>query len=223
MRKRPKTSIVTKIRKFLRFLIKTKIVLIFLLFVVLVNGLFWFINNVPTPGDIKKLSNKKADAIVVLTGGSARLDAGLYLFKSGQGDTLFISGVGKGVKLNDLLIKANYSTEERQEIIGMSDRIFLGFNANNTKENAQEVKKFIFQNEYKNYYLVTASYHILRAEKEMESVMPGIEVFPYPVFTDNFKINKWWMHGSTFSLLIVEYLKYIAVSARIFLSNMVSI
>ncbi|MBM3566531.1 MAG: YdcF family protein, partial [Alphaproteobacteria bacterium] len=71
------------------------------------------------------------DAIVVLTGGSGRLDAGLDLLARGRAEKLFVSGVYHGVDVQRLLQIA------RREKDGIETRIAVG-TAANTRGNAAE-------------------------------------------------------------------------------------
>ena len=67
---------------------------------VFVGGLQWFIHliphSVPEP-------DSATDAIVVLTGGSLRVEAGLQLLSAGKAKQLFVTGVHPGVEIADLL------------------------------------------------------------------------------------------------------------------------
>src|SRR5262249_53554535 len=64
------------------------------------GGLVWFAATIP--GEVAD-PDAATDAIVVLTGGSQRLDAGLELLAAGKAKMLFVSGVHQGVALADLL------------------------------------------------------------------------------------------------------------------------
>src|SRR5215472_19052090 len=61
-------------------------------------GLLWFV----TPPSPEK-GAAPTDAIVVLTGGSLRLQSGIDLLREGKGRKLFVSGVHQQVDLEDLL------------------------------------------------------------------------------------------------------------------------
>ena len=62
------------------------------------GGLVWF----ATP-PVADSWGAPTDAIVVLTGGSQRLESGIDLLREGKGRKLFVSGVGQQVELDDLL------------------------------------------------------------------------------------------------------------------------
>ena len=64
-------------------------------------GLAWFnyyIQNYPIDKDTK------TDAIIALTGGSNRIKEAVEMLNDGYSDILFISGVEKGVTLEQLLL-----------------------------------------------------------------------------------------------------------------------
>jgi len=63
-------------------------------------GLFTFAAKIP---DRVTAAHKQTDAIVVLTGGSGRLRAGLDLLLGERAEHLFISGVYGGVDVRQLL------------------------------------------------------------------------------------------------------------------------
>src|SRR5690606_24979544 len=64
------------------------------------SGLLWFASTMP---DHVADTATKTDAIVVLTGGSGRIETGLRLMADGLGERLFISGVGEHVIADDVL------------------------------------------------------------------------------------------------------------------------
>ena len=76
---------------------RTKYVLLGLVggcFLFWVAGLFAFLKLIPEGVDD---ATQKTDTIVVLTGGSLRLQTGLILLKEGRANKLFVSGVQRGV------------------------------------------------------------------------------------------------------------------------------
>ena len=143
------------------------------------------------------------DAVVVLTGGSKRLEVGFELLGRGRASVMFISGVSRGVKLSDLFpTKTGY--EE-----GLLDKIEAGYGAKNTSGNAKEAAIWISRRGYKSLYLVTASYHMPRSLKEFSRQMSGIEIIPYPVFPDSVRLVRWWRWPGTTALLVEEYVKFL--------------
>jgi uncharacterized SAM-binding protein YcdF (DUF218 family) len=92
-------------------------------------GLLWFASTIPTAVDD---TTTHTDAIVVLTGGSERIETGLALLEDGLATHLFVSGVGGQVKTGDLLPRSH---NLRPELL---DDITVGTAAGNTPGNAIE-------------------------------------------------------------------------------------
>lgn len=142
-------------------------------------------------------------AIVVLTGGSERVTAGLDLLKEGKGVKLLISGVHSSVK-NPALLPLNNMPKELQECC-----LVLGHEAGNTRGNALETRDFMAQNHYDTMTLVTANYHMPRSMVLFAHVMPDKKISPFPVQPDIVNLDQWWRRPGTLSLLLYEYHKYL--------------
>ena len=97
-------------------------------------GLFTFLKLIPDSADKPPL---KTDAIVVLTGGSLRLQTGLLLLKKGWAEKLFVSGVHRGVDVRQLLRLARTSPSEAECCIQ------LGHAADDTAGNAAETQQWM--------------------------------------------------------------------------------
>jgi uncharacterized SAM-binding protein YcdF (DUF218 family) len=148
------------------------------------------------------------DAVVVLTGGSKRLETGFELLARGRASIMFISGVNKEVELRDLFaMEAGYDES-------LLDRVETGHGAKNTAENAREVSDWMSKRGFKSLYLVTATYHMPRSLDEFNYSMNGVEIIPYPVFPKSVRISDWWQWPGTTALLIGEYVKVLASSIR---------
>lgn len=166
-------------------------------------GLLWFAT--PPAADSRAAPT---DAIVVLTGGSLRLQSGIDLLREGKGRKLFVSGVNQQVDLDDLL-----------RITGNAPDwavccVVLGHEADNTLGNAQETARWMRSQGFRSLRLVTAWYHMWRSLLEFERAMPEIEIVPHPVFPEQVKPDHWWASRGTAALLMSEYTKYLAALAR---------
>lgn len=169
------------------------------------GGLFWFVAQIPYPGPA---SIARTDAIVVLTGGSERLDTGLRLLAEGFAAKLFVSGVARGVDLATLLRLARRQPEE------MACCIAIGYRADNTAGNARETSAWMGEQGYTSLRLVTAGYHMPRSLLEFRRAMAGLSIVPHPVFPPGFKRTRWWLWPGTASLLTSEYIKYLLARLR---------
>ena len=168
------------------------------------GGLVWFTEEIPTTVDDP---DSVTDAIVVLTGGSERLNTGLALLAAGRAKKLFVSGVSRGVELNELL-----------RLVGLASAdllccITLGHEADSTLSNATETAAWMSAQNYRSLRLVTAAYHMPRSLIEFHRAMPGVRLIPNPVFPERVK-QDWWRWPGTAALIIGEYHKYLLTLLR---------
>ncbi|MEZ0225435.1 MAG: YdcF family protein [Alphaproteobacteria bacterium] len=163
-------------------------------------GLEWFTRSIHSaaPPDAKP-----ADAVVVLTGGTNRLETGFGLLKQGLGKKLFISGVYKGVEVKELLDKW-----KKEDHGGLDCCVVLGFEADDTLGNARETAHWMQEEKFTSAYLVTANYHMERALLVFNEVAPDIAITPWPVTPEGLDMENWWRNPSYRSVILREYMKY---------------
>ena len=172
-----------------------------LAFLVWAAGLYQFIAMIPVPGPVHE---EQTDAIVVLTGGAGRVQAGLDLLQKQRARKLFVSGVYRGVDVREILRVARLAPEDLQCCI------VLGYVASSTRGNAEETAAWIRQEGYVSFTLVTASYHMPRALKELDRVIPAdIRIVPYPVFPEGFHGGGWRQWPEALRILLLEFSKYL--------------
>ena len=147
-----------------------------------------------------------ADAIVVLTGGKNRIAEAVKLLNNGLGEKLFISGVSKGISLNDLSQRTDITIRTQREIT-LDDR------STNTIENAIEAAEWIEKNNISSIRLVTSNYHLLRSEQEFRARAPGLKIILHPVYSENVS-TRWWRNLGSFTLVASEYIKFLIVWLR---------
>lgn len=172
-------------------------------FAVWISGLFWFAAIIPKkPAD----DSAQADAIVVLTGGSLRLEHGFKLLAQGRAPRMFISGVEDGVTITSLLREKEY-----RKFAGRitTSSIELGYKARSTTGNASEVADWVMQQHIQTIRLVTGNYHMPRSIGEIRQAVPGLVILPEPVFPGRFEGDEWWTFSDGLRLVISEYHKYI--------------
>lgn len=141
----------------------------------------------------------RLDAVVVLTGGTNRLDTGFDMLERKLGKKLFISGVYRGVDLKQLLKRWRNEPQDNLDCC-----IILGFEASSTEGNAAETVEWLRKEHYHSFYLVTANYHLRRALLEFGRIAPDLAITPYPVLPD--KLDN--------LVILREYTKYLAAYAR---------
>jgi uncharacterized SAM-binding protein YcdF (DUF218 family) len=169
------------------------------------GGLAWFAHTIPDEvGDPVSAT----DAIVVLTGGSLRVQSGIALLTAGKAKKLFVSGVHHGTDVPALL------RAEHQSPDNIICCIALGYAADNTLGNAQETAAWMRQQGFHSLRLVTASYHMPRSLLEFSRAMPDVRIIPHPVFPERVKQERWWVWPGTASLIVAEYQKYLLAWAR---------
>jgi len=184
-----------------RFILTSLLVLL----AVWTGGLFLFADSIP---DTVEDAETHTDAIVVLTGGSGRLRAGIDLLLADRGDRLFVSGVYRGVEVTQLLAVLKQRTDD------IEDRISIG-NAVDTIENAIETAAWMKENGFTSMRLVTAAYHMPRSLLEMHDMMPEVKIVPHPVFPDHVKQDEWWAWPGTAALTASEYNKFLIAWLRL--------
>lgn len=149
-----------------------------------------------------------ADGIVVLTGGSSRMDAGLGLLKAGKGKRLLISGVHPAAQLNDLQSATGGDSTLFNCCIDL-DRVAL-----NTIGNAQESAKWAKANTFGSITVVTNNYHMPRSLLEMRRILPNAELRAYPVVNTPLTGTAWLEDADALRVLATEYVKYVAALLR---------
>ncbi len=168
-------------------------------------GLVWFAGSIPrSVGD----PDRETDAIVVLTGGSLRLETGFALLSRHLAEKLFVSGVQRGVDIDELLRVTGLTAQH------MECCITLGYKAGDTVENARESATWLKANKIKSIRLVTSGYHMPRSLLEFSETVPAVEIVPHPVFAEHVMLDEWWRRSGTAGLVIAEYNKYLLAAVR---------
>jgi len=150
-----------------------------------------------------------ADAIVVLTGGHARVREAVRLLEEGRANRLLISGVHPGTTREQLAV-VTASTMPLETASVDLDRVAL-----NTAGNAAETANWVRKNGFSSLLVVTSAYHLPRAEAEFSGALPNVELIAYPVFSKDLRLDTWYREPVTIRLLMREYVKYILARLRI--------
>lgn len=181
------------------------------------------VEQIPQPPEMR------TDAIVVLTGGAARMATALRLLHEDKAERLLVSGVSPTATratLQDALSKAMPDAAQNSNGGQGIDLqllfeccVDLGYEANDTAGNASETASWAAARGYKSVRIVTANYHMPRALVEFGYRMPGITVVPHPVRSDAMRVEDWWQRRQATLFLLGEYSKYAAALLRVRLGS----
>lgn len=180
-------------------LVRILVPLLGLLVVAWLAGFAWFCRDATRPaGPVPE-----CDGIVVLTGGTGRIDAALDLLSAGHARLMLISGVSEGLDLAALLHAA-----DRAEDLSLDSRIALGHTATSTVGNAIETASWARANGLHSLIVVTAGYHMRRALAEIGTALPEVTLHPDPVRPP--ALTR--VGPGTLRLLASEYTKWLLVA-----------
>src|SRR6202047_3516766 len=116
--------------------------------------------------------DRKADGIVVLTGGSSRVSDAMELLAAGYGRRLLISGVHPSSAVGDI----SRSLSEHQAFLNCC--VDLDRSAVNTRSNAAQTRLWVHERGFQSLIVVTSNYHMPRAIFELSHAMPEIILIP---------------------------------------------
>lgn len=154
---------------------------------------------------IQKNEDVSADAIVILTGSSQRIENGIDLLRNGHAPKLLVSGVDSKLSVNAFASTYNLSPK-------LMKSITLDYAATNTAENAQEAKKWLADRDATSIILVTANYHLPRSAIEFHAVLPNMTIYLHSVASDEDNSFPLWPFTAKPKFMLTEYHKiYISI------------
>jgi uncharacterized SAM-binding protein YcdF (DUF218 family) len=162
-------------------------------------------------------ADPRADGIVVLTGGSARIDSGLQLLVEGRGSRLLITGVNPTVTGKTLA-----DTYGAAFGVALACCVDLDHDARDTIGNALEARRWAERQRFASLLVVTSDYHMQRSMAELAVAMPDVELLPVPISNPDLHLADWWRDPAIFGLLAREYGKYLLAVARMKITPTVS-
>ena len=120
-----------------------------------------------TLGKPAKADAPKTDAVVVLTGGSGRLEQGIKVLRARQAQRLLVAGADPSVTKADIARRLGGS--------GRTVRccVDLGSESVDTRSNAEEAGRWLEKNRYDSLRLITSDWHMRRARYEFRRVLGG--------------------------------------------------
>ena len=167
-----------------------------------------FILTLPKPasGDVSI-----TDGIVVATGGQARIEEGLRLLSEGRASQMLVTGVGKGISHTSLKRTLRLTTAQ---IRALECCVDLDAAARDTIGNARSAALWADANALKSLRLVTANYHLPRAQNEFQRAFPETSLHVFAVLPPDLKLDTWYRHWPSAKLLAREYGKYLVSLIR---------
>ncbi len=168
-------------------------------------GFVWFLGQIPrTVADRASVT----DAIVILTGGSLRIETGIRLLREGLARQVLVSGVNRDVTLKDV---ADLALVPRDAI---DCCVILGYAADDTVGNARETADWAAANRIRSVRLVTAGYHMPRSLIELRDEAPHLLIVPHPVFPPGGTLEDLLHRRSAVLLYLGEYHKFAGAVLR---------
>ena len=169
-----------------------------------IGGFLWYVGEIPSES-ARSVDGPAAatDAIVVLTGGSGRIAAGVALLRAGAGSRLLLTGVYPETSLLDILDGVDGATAD------VACCIDLGHAAQDTPGNAREAAQWMENQQFESLQLVTGNYHMPRSLAAFSDAMPGVAIIAHPVFPDGFARDDWWRETDSAALIAGEFSKYL--------------
>ncbi|MCF1505428.1 YdcF family protein [Afifella sp. H1R] len=189
-----------------RRLVRVVVFAVFLIGLFFVGGFLIFAQQVASA---RPPAAPQADAIVALTGGSARVEGGVELLRAGAGQRLLISGVYADNSKQSI---ANAVASESSDLFRCC--VDLGKAARDTRGNAEETREWVRHHGYHSLIVVTSAYHMPRSIAELRREIPDVRLIPYPVRRPGLDLGDWAQRKEIFVILFREYLKYIVVKLR---------
>ncbi len=152
----------------------------------------------------------KADAIIAVSGGdtTARTQEAIRLYQQGWADTLIFSGAAQ-----DKTGPSNASAMRRIALDAdvPADAILTEDNSETTRQNAEQTKKLLQDNDIHTVILVTSAYHQRRASLEFNKQTDStVKIINHPIAQDNQWSRLWWMTPQGWWLAGGEFFKIIA-------------
>ena len=154
----------------------------------------------------------QTDVVVVLAGGKKRIPIAVELWRKikesrtpDHEPILFLSGVGPNAG-NETLLEQGISKETIALLT--KDKVIFENVSENTFENAELFLSFARQKKWKHAVLVTAGYHMRRAEFILKKVIGDeVEIKTATVDAVHFDRNEWHKNAYAVRVTLMEYVK----------------
>jgi uncharacterized SAM-binding protein YcdF (DUF218 family) len=159
-----------------------------LLALVYLLGFVFFALTLGRPSD-----STKTDAVVVLTGGSGRIEHAIDVLKDGEAKRLLVAGADPSVTKADMARRLQGSHKL------LACCVDLGSESVDTRSNAEEAARWLARHNFHSVRLITSDWHMRRARYEFRKVLGS----KYTLVTDAVRSEP------AFLTLFGEYNKYV--------------
>lgn len=156
----------------------------------------------------KDAPDARADGIVVLTGGVARVDEAVKLLNAEKGERLLISGVHPSAS-RAVLAKTFAADSDRFNCC-----VDIDHEALDTIGNAIETADWVAEHGYRSLLVVTNDYHMPRSLLELHSALADVKLIPHAVVASQHENDTAAEQASRYRVLLGEYAKYSAARLR---------
>jgi uncharacterized SAM-binding protein YcdF (DUF218 family) len=163
--------------------------------------------------DTYQPGEERVDVVLCLAGGKHRIPIAIELFdrltqsQSKSHPTLFLSGVGPQAGF-ETLIEQGVSKEVVAAL--KKEKVVFENVSENTYENAQIFSTFARQNKWKRVVLVTAGYHMRRAEFILHKTLDqDVNIETATVDAIHFGRNEWHKDAYAVRVTLIEYIKWL--------------
>lgn len=149
-----------------------------------------------------------AEGIVVLTGSSGRIMAGLDLLQQRPQARMLITGVATATRREELTQAFGITSAQFACCVEL-DRV-----ARDTVGNAEQTALWVQRNSINSIVVVTSASHLPRSIVELRRRLPAIELYSLPTRVGDDEPLRWGQGISALRRFVVEYNKYLASLTR---------
>lgn len=143
------------------------------------------------------------DAIIAISGGdtNARTDEAIELYQNGWSNIIIFSGAAedKSGPSNANVMQARALNHGVPQ-----SAILIEEDSSTTKQNANNIKHMLLENNMKTIMLVTSGYHQRRASLVFNKQIDGITILNHPTSSDRDWSAWWWTNPRGWTLAVGE-------------------
>lgn len=150
------------------------------------------------------------DVIVVLSGGSGRLDEGLRLLREGRAPLLYLVG------FQSKAVSTRLTGEPAVAALARDGQVLVEPRSGSTLEDAELTRALVAKRGARAILLITSVYHLRRAEITFRTILPpDVSLYLHPVRSAAFRGDGWQEDEPSRRLVVSEFLKYLFYRVRL--------